>query len=179
MVTEIKTCVDTDWRCFLGSQTKRGPPWLPIAGSTDVSEVVVLAGDVLTVLQLTVPHKYSSQSVRCYLNTLTVTGAAIMCVGGHRWHYTVDGRKAIQFLPSFWYQLLEKSLYKSTTHELWCLGDEILSINGLSVQGLSHREAISIFKTIKAGIVTIHIARRDSGLATNRCSLALLHPTSF
>ena len=70
--------------------------------------------------------------------------------------------------------MLEKSLYKSTPHELWCSGDEILSINGLSVQGLSHREAISIFKTIKAGIVTIHIARRDSGLATNRCSLAIL-----
>ena len=71
-------------------------------------------------------------------------------------------------------------MHKAFLIKLLCSGDEILSINGLSVQGLSHREAISIFKTIKAGIVTIHIARRDSGLATNRCSLALLQPpTSF
>ena len=42
-----------------------------------------------------------------------------------------------------------------------------MSINGLSVQGLSHREAISIFKTIKSGLITINIARRDS-LGLNR-----------
>jgi len=47
-------------------------------------------------------------------------------------------------------------------------GDEILSINGLSVQGLSHREAISIFKTIKSGLVTLHIARRDNLSTTRR-----------
>ena len=48
------------------------------------------------------------------------------------------------------------------------LGDEILSINGLSVQGLSHREAISIFKNVKTGLLTIHIARRDSLANTRR-----------
>merc|ERR1711976_1123044 len=47
-------------------------------------------------------------------------------------------------------------------------GDEILSINGLSVQGLSHREAISIFKNIKSGLVTLHIARRDNMSTNNR-----------
>jgi len=41
-------------------------------------------------------------------------------------------------------------------------GDEILSVNGMSVQGMSHSEAISIFKTIKAGLVTLHLARRDA-----------------
>ena len=40
-------------------------------------------------------------------------------------------------------------------------GDEILSVNGMAVQGMSHSEAISIFKNIKIGIVTLHIARRD------------------
>ena len=41
------------------------------------------------------------------------------------------------------------------------LGDEILSVNGMSVQGMSHSEAISIFKTIKSGLVTILVTRRD------------------
>jgi len=41
-------------------------------------------------------------------------------------------------------------------------GDEILSVNGMAVQGMSHSEAISIFKNIKMGFVTLHIARRDS-----------------
>jgi len=41
-------------------------------------------------------------------------------------------------------------------------GDEILSVNGMAVQGMSHSEAISIFKNIKMGFVTLHVARRDS-----------------
>eukprot|EP00095_Tigriopus_kingsejongensis_P010860 maker-scaffold592_size129239-snap-gene-0.24 protein:Tk10860 transcript:maker-scaffold592_size129239-snap-gene-0.24-mRNA-1 annotation:"PREDICTED: uncharacterized protein LOC101740740" len=40
-------------------------------------------------------------------------------------------------------------------------GDEILSVNGHSTQGLSHSEAIAIFKGIRSGKVTVHIARRD------------------
>ena len=43
----------------------------------------------------------------------------------------------------------------------YILGDEILSVNGMSVQGMSHSEAISIFKTIKSGLVTILVTRRD------------------
>ena len=41
-------------------------------------------------------------------------------------------------------------------------GDEILSVNGHSTQGLSHSEAIAIFKGIRSGKVTIHVARRDT-----------------
>jgi len=41
-------------------------------------------------------------------------------------------------------------------------GDEILSVNGHSTHGLSHSEAISIFKGIRSGKVTIHVARRET-----------------
>ena len=60
-------------------------------------------------------------------------------------------------------QLLEGKPKKSNLHfsENNFVGDEILSINGLSVEGLSHREAISIFKNIKTGLITLYVARRD------------------
>ena len=45
---------------------------------------------------------------------------------------------------------------------IFCLGDEILSVNGMSVQGMSHGEAISIFKNIKTGPVTLMVTRRDA-----------------
>jgi len=54
-------------------------------------------------------------------------------------------------------------------------GDEILSVNGMAVQGMSHSEAISIFKNIKMGFVTLHVARRDSSYkrgVTRKCMSA-------
>jgi C-terminal processing protease CtpA/Prc len=46
---------------------------------------------------------------------------------------------------------------KGTVHE----GDEILSVNGKAFQGLSHQEAINVFKSIKVGEVMILIGRRN------------------
>ncbi|XP_055594507.1 pro-interleukin-16-like [Uranotaenia lowii] len=40
-------------------------------------------------------------------------------------------------------------------------GDEILSVNGKGFQGLSHQEAINVFKSIKSGEVVILIGRRN------------------
>lgn len=42
-------------------------------------------------------------------------------------------------------------------------GDEVLSINGMSFEGLKHNEAISLFKNIKCGEVTIEVSRRENG----------------
>jgi hypothetical protein len=39
-------------------------------------------------------------------------------------------------------------------------GDEILAINGASVAGASHSEAIGMFKCIRSGQVLLHVARR-------------------
>jgi len=40
-------------------------------------------------------------------------------------------------------------------------GDEILSINGQVLQGMTHGQAIAVFKNIKHGMVSLHIARRQ------------------
>ncbi|PNF35456.1 hypothetical protein B7P43_G04136 [Cryptotermes secundus] len=40
-------------------------------------------------------------------------------------------------------------------------GDEILAVNGKSLQGLTHSEAITVFKDIKSGEVLLHVGRRD------------------
>ena len=42
------------------------------------------------------------------------------------------------------------------------IGDEILAVNGLALQGMSHAEAISVFKNIRTGKVLLHVARRDA-----------------
>ena len=47
-------------------------------------------------------------------------------------------------------------------------GDEILAVNGTPLQGLSHSEAISVFKSIRNGQVIVHAARRD--VANKRCN---------
>ena len=41
------------------------------------------------------------------------------------------------------------------------LGDEILAINGKSLQGMSHDEAINEFRAIKQGPVILRIAKRE------------------
>jgi C-terminal processing protease CtpA/Prc len=41
------------------------------------------------------------------------------------------------------------------------LGDEILSVNGLALHGMSHSDAIAVFKNIRTGKVSLHVARRQ------------------
>ena len=41
-------------------------------------------------------------------------------------------------------------------------GDEILAVNGESLVGLSHAEAIAVFKRIKAGDVVLTVVRRSA-----------------
>jgi hypothetical protein len=41
-------------------------------------------------------------------------------------------------------------------------GDEILAVNGRALHGLSHQEAILVFKEIRTGQVVLHIGRRVS-----------------
>nr|XP_045600657.1 uncharacterized protein LOC123759591 [Procambarus clarkii]XP_045600659.1 uncharacterized protein LOC123759591 [Procambarus clarkii]XP_045600660.1 uncharacterized protein LOC123759591 [Procambarus clarkii] len=41
-------------------------------------------------------------------------------------------------------------------------GDEILAVNGKTLSGLSHAEAIAVFRSIRAGKVIMHVGRRTS-----------------
>jgi len=45
-------------------------------------------------------------------------------------------------------------------HFLLSVGDEILTVNGSPLQGLSHAEAVGVFKKIKNGDVILQVARR-------------------
>ena len=44
------------------------------------------------------------------------------------------------------------------------IGDEILAVNGKSLQGMSHDEAINEFRAIKQGPVILRVAKRDHNL---------------
>ncbi len=41
------------------------------------------------------------------------------------------------------------------------LGDEILAVNGRSLQGASHEEAINVFRAVRSGAVLVHLLRRE------------------
>lgn len=62
----------------------------------------------------------------------------------HEFHIVLYYMKYLQF--SFWFFI----------H----IGDEILVVNGKSLQGMKHEEAIAVFKSIKMGDVLILIGRR-------------------
>ena len=53
------------------------------------------------------------------------------------------------------------SLANSNFYTFSPLGDEILAINGKSLQGMSHDEAINEFRAIKQGPVILRVAKRE------------------
>jgi len=52
-------------------------------------------------------------------------------------------------------------------------GDEILSVNGMRLAGMSHSEAIAVFKRIRSGSVALTVARRNNGNNGNSAALDL------
>jgi hypothetical protein len=58
------------------------------------------------------------------------------------------------------FRLLFKHI-RCVTSPLCVSGDEILAVNGTPLQGLTHSEAITVFKNIKSGEVLLHVGRRD------------------
>ncbi|XP_022908148.1 uncharacterized protein [Onthophagus taurus] len=52
-------------------------------------------------------------------------------------------------------------------------GDEILAVNGKPLPGMSHQEAITVFKQIKVGQVILHIGRRVQRKKRERLPLAV------
>jgi hypothetical protein len=49
--------------------------------------------------------------------------------------------------------------YSIATH-IFFAGDELLSVNGVVMQGLTYRQASTVFKTIRQGQVLCYVARR-------------------
>ena len=39
--------------------------------------------------------------------------------------------------------------------------DEILAVNGMPLEGMTHAKALQVFKTAKRGKLVIHVGRRD------------------
>ena len=58
-------------------------------------------------------------------------------------------------------------------------GDEILSVNDESLVGLSHAEAIAVFKRIKSGDVVISVVRRLSTANNNKYAPPTTPPTTL
>ena len=50
-------------------------------------------------------------------------------------------------------------------------GDEIFSINSVPVQGMTHGEAIGLFKEVKKGPIVVTIGRRAAAASTTSLSL--------
>ena len=59
------------------------------------------------------------------------------------------------------------------THPFSLIGDEILAVNGSILHGLSHGDAISIFKSIRSGPVVLQIARRNAVISSSSGNLAI------
>ena len=47
-------------------------------------------------------------------------------------------------------------------------GDEIFSVNGRSVAGLTHSEAIGMFKETKVGAIQVTLGRREAKKTTSQ-----------
>ena len=54
---------------------------------------------------------------------------------------------------------------------LFFSGDEIFSINSVPVQGMTHGEAIGLFKEVKKGPIVVTIGRRAAAASTTSLSL--------
>ena len=52
-------------------------------------------------------------------------------------------------------------------------GDEIFSINSVPVQGMTHQEAIGLFKEVKKGPVVVTIGRRTSTASVTASNLSI------
>lgn len=42
----------------------------------------------------------------------------------------------------------------------FCLGDEIIAINGRKVEGLVHAEVVALFREVRRGAITIQLGRK-------------------
>ena len=75
---------------------------------------------------------------------------------------------------NFLYKWNDNINYPQNLYYFLFAGDEILAINGKSLQGMSHDEAINEFRAIKHGPVILRVARRDPALNLDQDPLVLV-----
>ena len=75
---------------------------------------------------------------------------------------------------NFSYKRNDNINYPQNLYQFLFAGDEILAINGKSLQGMSHDEAINEFRAIKHGPVILRVARRDPALNLDQDPLVLV-----
>ena len=66
----------------------------------------------------------------------------------------------------------KKVRHTNSDNNVWfSSGDEILAVNGSILHGLSHDEAIAIFKRIRSGPVVLQVGRRTAATAATAAAV--------
>ena len=73
----------------------------------------------------------------------------------------------------FFFKMIPSIASFCLLHIFSLIGDEILAVNGSILHGLSHGDAISIFKSIRSGPVVLQIARRNAVISSSSGNLAI------
>ena len=89
-----------------------------------------------------------------YVKTIFQTGQALGLLVEGNWSYHINANIKVfeMVLDNWWHYIIN----------FYFIGDEIFSINGRAVQGMTHQEAISLFKEVKQGELLITIGRRNN-----------------
>ncbi|KAG0712162.1 hypothetical protein GWK47_019069 [Chionoecetes opilio] len=80
-----------------------------------------------------------------------------------------EGGRAVHGVRPVCVQVTARSHFRSrqlVTEEESQRRDEILAVNGRTLSGLSHAEAIAVFRSIRAGKVIMHVGRRTASSAS-------------
>lgn len=103
----------------------------------------------LHIIFITEQLNYAYKSRRALRTVFVASGPKILKLGPARTHMILDNK-----FRRYAYNVINVCKIGVPA------GDEILAVNNKPLHGLSHQEAIAVFKEIKLGEMTLHIGRR-------------------